>query len=336
MLGRLVDSVLRRGLLPDVALRSIVRSRVKELEASFDQLGTDEYAALQADLLARLEADPITVAADEANRQHYDLPPEFFATVLGPWLKYSCCSWSEETTSLAGAEEAMLALTAERAGLRDGQTILDLGCGWGSLVLWAAERYPESRLLAVSNSHSQRRYIDGQVRRRGLRNVRVVTADVSDFDPRERFDRIVSVEMLEHVRNHGALFKRVSDWLQPEGRLFVHVFCHRRHLYLFEVDGAGSWMAEHFFRGGIMPSWDYLLGYQDDLTLLERWEVGGTHYAKTLLAWLNNLDLRRNLVMPVLENTYGRDHAGLWLLYWRLFSWRAQRPLLSRAAAPIS
>lgn len=314
-----LEKILASGLVPDAVLRRVIRARVKRLEESFDRLTAKEQSAREEAVLAGFESGPITVNADDANRQHYDLPPGFFEVVLGPRLKYSCCYWPEGVTNLAQAEEAMLELTAERAGLGDGQEILDLGCGWGSLAIWAAERYPRSQILAVSNSNTQRRFIENRSTERGLSNLRVVTADVAGFDPRAQFDRVVSVEMLEHVRNHKVLLERVAGWLKPDGRLFVHIFCHRCHTYPFEPAGDGGWMAEHFFSGGVMPSWNYLTRHQDGLILAERWQVEGGHYARTLHAWLNNLDRHRTAVMPLLRGTYGPDRARLWLAYWRVF-----------------
>ena len=313
------ENVLASGVVPDRLLRRVILSRVKKLERSFDRLSAEERTAREAALVAGFEVGPIVVNADDANRQHYDVPAEFFELVLGPRLKYSCCYWSGAKTSLAQAEEAMLELTAERACLGDDQDILDLGCGWGSLSLWVAERYPNSRVLAVSNSHMQRRFIEGLQAERGLKNLEVLTADVGDFAPDKRFDRVVSIEMFEHVRNHRVLMERIAGWLRPQGRLFVHVFCHRRHLYAYEPDAGADWMTQHFFLGGIMPSWDYLTRYQTDLSLLDRWEVSGCHYALTLRAWLENLDRCRREVIPVLEDTYGQDRARLWLAYWRIF-----------------
>jgi len=317
--GNLEDSVLASGLLPDLLLRRVILSRVRGLEKSFDRLSAEERAAREAAVLVGFESGPITVNADDANRQHYDLPPEFFGLVLGPRHKYSCCYWDAATSGLAQAEEAMLELTAERADLCDGQDILDLGCGWGSLSLWAAERFPRSRVVAMSNSHTQRRFIEKLREERGLRNLEVVTTEVGGFVPHRRFDRVVSIEMFEHVRNHRALMERVGGWLRPEGRLFVHVFCHRRHLYPFEPDAGGGWMTRHFFSGGMMPSWDYLTRYQAGLSLLDRWEVSGHHYALTLRSWLENLDNHRDEVLPLLAATYGRDRAHLWFARWRIF-----------------
>lgn len=319
VVSSLEDRVLASGLLPDPVLRSIIRSRVENLVRSLECVGEEKRAERERRVLAALEAGPVTVNADDANQQHYDVPPAFFREVLGPRLKYSSCYWPDGIVDLAQAEEAMLEVVAERAGFVDGQDVLDLGCGWGSLSLWAAERFPKSRVLAVSNAHEQRRFIECLRDERGLTNLEVLTAEVGTFEPPRRFDRVVSIEMFEHVRNHAELLRRVAGWLRPEGRLFVHVFCHRRLLYLFEPDGPGGWMARHFFSGGIMPSWDYLPRYQSDLALLERWEVNGRHYARTLRTWLDNLDRRRSAVMPVLDATYGAGQARLWLAYWRIF-----------------
>jgi len=317
--SRSEELVLSSGMLPDWLLRRIIRSRVEGLVAGFDRLDPEERRRREAAVLERLENGPLTVNADDANRQHYSVPPEFFRLVLGPRLKYSSCYWPEGVTDLAAAEEAMLALTAERAGLSDGQDVLDLGCGWGSFAIWAAERYPRSRIVAMSNSNEQRRFIEEAREQRGLANLEVVTAEVGGFDPPRLFDRVVSVEMLEHVRNHRELLRRLSGWLKPEGKLFVHVFCHRRHLYPFEADGPGGWMARHFFSGGVMPSWDHLPRYQDHLRLLARWEVEGRHYARTLRAWRENLERGREAAMPILRATYGPERARLWFAYWRVF-----------------
>lgn len=317
--SRLEDILLSSGLIPDWVLRRVIRGRVKGLVDTLEGLGLEEQRERERALLAELESGPITVDPEDANRQHYDLPPDFFRAFLGPRLKYSSCYWPDGVTDLDQAEEAMLALTAERAGLEDGQDILDLGCGWGSLSLWAAERFPHSKVLAVSNSREQRGFIRKVCAERGLDNVEVATAEIGDYCPPRAFDRVISVEMLEHVRNHRTLLGRIAGWLKPQGRLFVHVFCHRRHLYVFEPGNTGGWMAQRFFSGGIMPSWDHLPRYQDELALTDRWEVEGTHYARTLQAWRQNLDRRRDVVMPFLQATYGRDTARLWLAYWRVF-----------------
>lgn len=318
-MSALDDTVLATGWVPDRVLRRVIRARVRGLVQTFSSLTAEENEARERELMAALQKGPVTVNSADANRQHYELPAEFFQMVLGPRLKYSSCYWPDGVSDLGAAEEAMLALTAERAGLADGQDVLDLGCGWGSFALWAAERFPNSRVLAMSNSHGQRRHIESRRDEQGLTNLEVVTAEVGDFEPSRSFDRVVSVEMLEHVRNHAALFGRISNWLRPQGAFFVHVFCHRRFLYAFEPDGPGGWMAEHFFSGGIMPSWDYLTCFQERLRLAARWEVDGMHYARTLRAWLQELDRRREDVIPVLRDVYGAERARLWLAYWRLF-----------------
>jgi cyclopropane-fatty-acyl-phospholipid synthase len=254
-----------------------------------------------------------------ANEQHYEVPSAFFEQVLGPRRKYSCCYWPNDVTDLDGAEEAALRLTCERADLADGQTILDLGCGWGSLSLWMAEHLHGARIVAISNSSSQRRYIEAQAAARGLTNLSVVTADMNAFDSAERFDRVVSLEMFEHMRNWRTLFRRIHGWLRPGGRFFMHVFCHRDTPYLFEDNGEDDWMSRHFFTGGMMPSDDLALRFQDRLSLVRQWRWCGLHYEKTANAWLTNMDSRRDAILPILAECYGADQADLWWQRWRLF-----------------
>jgi cyclopropane-fatty-acyl-phospholipid synthase len=256
----------------------------------------------RAGWLDELRASPIAVETAAANAQHYEVEPELFRLVLGPRRKYSCCWWPAGVDTLAAAEEAMLALTCERAGIEDGMEILDLGCGWGSLTGWLSERYPAARILSVSNSGAQRETIAA----RRLPNVEVVTADANVFEPGRRFDRVVSVEMMEHTRNWAALLARVASWLEPGGKAFVHVFAHRALSYPYE-DG---WMARNFFTGGLMPSHDLMLAFQDDLAVSERWALNGRHYQRTADAWIENLDASRAAV---------RDLVGA-SGYWR---WRA-------------
>jgi len=301
--GRVPDPLIRLGI------RRLLRQRLRQIE------GADSEA-----LLDHMRSAPVAVHPAAANEQHYEVPAELFRRILGPRLKYSCCWWPEGVDSLAAAEDAALALTCERARLADGMEILELGCGWGSLALWMAERYPAARILAISNSAGQRRFIEGAAADRGLGNLQVVTADMNDFDPvGRRFDRVVSIEMFEHMRNYRELLARIASWLVPDGRLFVHVFCHRRRPYLFEDRGPSDWMARHFFTGGLMPSADLFRHFEDDLVSEDFWRLGGEHYARTLEAWLAELDRRRQGVLELFAATYGTADAERWLHRWRLF-----------------
>jgi cyclopropane-fatty-acyl-phospholipid synthase len=301
-----------RGLLPDPVLRWGIRRLLKDRLAEQARLPDDARAAFRREL----EESPLALVPEKANEQHYEVPAEFYAGVLGPRLKYSGCHWPAGVETLAEAEEAMLRLTCERAGLEDGMDVLDLGCGWGSLSLWIAEHYPNCRILAVSNSRSQRAFIES---RAATDRLEVRTCDVNAFDPGRRFDRIVSVEMFEHLRNYQTLFARISRWLKDDGRLFVHVFCHREHAYPFETEGADNWMGRHFFTGGLMPSVELLPSFEDDLALDRLWRVNGYHYRRTAEAWLENLDARRGTLLPVLAATYGDGDAKRWFERWRMF-----------------
>ena len=297
-----------RGLVPLVGLRLGVRRLLAQrLEDAGDGPTVAEFAA-------ELRDSPIALVPEVANEQHYELPPDFFRLVLGPRLKYSGAYWPDGVTSLAQAEEAMLELTCERAGVQDGQDILELGCGWGSLTLFMAERFPAARITAVSNSAPQRRFIEA----RAPANVRVLTADMNDLRLDDRFDRVVSVEMFEHMRNYRLLLNRVRGWMRQDARLFVHVFCHSDHAYPFETEGSDNWMGRHFFTGGIMPSFDLFRSFDEDLVVEEDWRVDGTHYERTARDWRELLEDRRPEVMPVLRETYGQD-ADRWYHRWRLF-----------------
>lgn len=306
------------GVFPELVLRAgtrhLLRRRLRETVEGRSENRIREQSAL----MESLAAGPIAVAVDAANEQHYEVPAPFFELVLGPQLKYSCCYWDETTPDLAAAEEAMLERTAQRAAIEDGMGILDLGCGWGSFSLWAAERFPNARILAVSNSRIQRAFIEERVAERSLTNVRVQTADINDFDPDRSFDRVVSIEMMEHVRNHRALFEQIAHWLRPGGLAFAHIFCHRSHAYTYEQDDPSDWMAKNFFTGGMMPSETMFRRYQEHLVPRRQWRVGGVHYHKTCDAWLARLDRNRDAALRVLANGYGVE-ASQWLHRWRLF-----------------
>lgn len=308
-----------RGLIPDPLLRLGMRRLMAARLRSEALDGVEARYQQFQDRLAELREGPVALHTDAANEQHYEVPAEFFRRVLGRHLKYSCCLWRPGVKSLDEAEAAMLALSCERAGLSDGQDVLELGCGWGSVSLWMARQYPNSRITAVSNSASQREFILGQARERGLGNLQVITADMNDFATDQQFDRIVSVEMFEHMRNYRELLRRIRGWLRPGGQLFVHIFCHREFLYPFETQGEYDWMAQHFFTGGIMPAESMLAYFQEDLSLLSQWRVEGRHYERTSNAWLKRLDASRNELLEVFADVYGRDEAARWLQRWRMF-----------------
>ncbi|WP_447745470.1 SAM-dependent methyltransferase [Variovorax boronicumulans] len=310
---------VEQGLVPDgavrVGVRRLLRQRLVELDS-----GDPEAVALRSEaFFDELREAPLALLPEKANEQHYELPAEFFTGVLGPHRKYSCCWWPEGVQTLEQAEAAALAETCARAGLEDGLRILELGCGWGSLSLWMAEHFPRSRITAVSNSHSQRLFITAEAAARGLGNLEVITCDFNDFETGESFDRVVSVEMFEHLRNWPRAFSHVAHWLKPQGRFFMHVFVHREAPYPFEERDASDWMSRHFFSGGMMPSDDLALRCQDDLRLLHRWRWDGRHYARTSAAWLARMDARRVTLMPLLAAVYGARDAPVWWTRWRLF-----------------
>jgi cyclopropane-fatty-acyl-phospholipid synthase len=320
-----------RGLVPDALTRYGIRRLCAQ---RLREEGADTPSEAQARferLLQQLRRSPIAIETQAANAQHYELPTRFFQLCLGKRLKYSSCYYPTGAENLDQAEEGMLALYGERAALADGQRILELGSGWGSLTLWMAERYPGASITAVSNSATQRAHIESACAERGLANVRVLTRDVNTLElPAESFDRIVSVEMFEHLRNYDSLFDRLGRWLAADGRLFVHIFCHRTLMYPFETAGEDNWMGRHFFTGGLMPSADTLLHFRRELALEERWQLPGTHYQRTANHWLQRQDDNREEVMAVLREAYGND-AARWHQRWRMF-WMACAELFGYAA----
>jgi len=321
-------NLLEKDLVPTGLLRRGIRRRLGDrLRREYDGSLEDRQQRLMQ-LVAQLRQGPVAVHTDRANEQHYEVPAAFFEQVLGRHCKYSSGYWTDGATDLDQAEAAMLALTCERAELRDGQRVLDLGCGWGAFTLYALERYPDLHVTAFSNSVSQRDFIESRARDRGLDDrLRVVTGDARDLGRQLKnhllvdgpFDRIVSVEMLEHMRNYETLLGQVADLLADDGRLFLHIFTHREVAYPYEVEGPDDWMAQHFFTGGLMPSDTLLYHFQRDLEITRHWRIDGTHYGRTAEAWLANLQRKRRELAPVLAATYGADQVTRWFVRWKLF-----------------
>ena len=288
------------------------------------QDGREGAAERKMAFVQELRGMPVAINTADANEQHYEVPAEYFLKCLGPRLKYSSClypegsSWS--STPLQAAEDAMLELYCKRAELADGQSFLELGCGWGSLCLFLAERFPRSTVVAVSNSNSQREHIMGEARRKGLGNLEVITADLVDFAPEGHgsaaYDRVLSVECFEHMKNYEVLFERIHGWLRPGGKAFLHVFSHREFCYHYEGD---DWMTQHFFSGGTMPSHDLFLYFAGRLRVEGHWWVNGRHYAKTLRAWLARMDAAKPALWPLFERVYAAAGARRWWNYWRVF-----------------
>ena len=324
-MNSLAMRLLERDLVPDILIRQRIRALLASRLREEDAGDPESQQRRMTDFIARLTSGPVAIETSAANEQHYEVPTDFYTRVLGKHLKYSSGYYphpnAQPAENLDAAEARMLALTCSRARLADGERILELGCGWGSLSLWMAANYPKARITAVSNSRTQKEHIDAQARARGLGNLEVVTCDVNQlaFPPEVRFDRVVSVEMFEHMRNYDTLLARVASWMAPRATLFVHIFTHVKYAYPFEVRDDSDWMARYFFTGGIMPSDDLLLYFQRDVRILEHWQVPGWHYQLTSEAWLQNMDRHREQIMPVLERTYGEAQALRWWVYWRVF-----------------
>ena len=313
------DRLLEKDLIPDSLIRRGIRKNCRQRlkEETLSDPGLQQEKLM--DLVRLLKGKPIAEETASANTQHYEVPTQFFQLVLGKRLKYSCAWWDSKTTGLDQAELDMLELTTERARLHDGHRILECGCGWGSLSLYMASKYPNSHITAVSNSRTQKAFIDAQAMERGLTNLMVITADMNHFITPEKFDRIVSVEMFEHMRNYKSLMHKLSSFLHDDGKLFVHIFTHRELSYLYEVIDETDWMSKHFFSGGVMPSDHLLLYFADDFKISHHWHVNGLHYTKTSEAWLANMDRHKKDILALFEETYGREHALKWWVYWRIF-----------------
>lgn len=318
--------LLEQDRVPDWLIRRRIRDLLAQRLHEEDKGDPQSQQAHLMGMVRKLRESPIAIHTAEANQQHYEVPTEFYLKVLGKHLKYSSCYYDnfaieEAARGLDAAEARMLALTCERARLKNGDRILELGCGWGSLSLWMAEHYPDSRITAVSNSRTQKLFIDARAAERGLKNLEIITCDANQltFGPEVRFDRVVSVEMFEHMRNYETLLGRIAGWMNPQATLFVHIFTHHRFAYTFEVRDDTDWMAKYFFTGGIMPSDDLLHYFQRDLCLLDHWQVDGRHYQLTSEAWLQKMDASREALMPILAKAYGADQATKWWVYWRVF-----------------
>ena len=312
--GRLPDSLVRMGM------RRLMKQRLRDEGIDDGEARSKRFNRL----VDELRASPIAIETQAANTQHYEVPAAFFHGHLGERLKYSCCLYRTGTETLDQAERAMLDEYAVRAQLTDGQRILDLGCGWGSLSLWLAERYPASQIVGLSNSHGQREYIERQAALRGLHNLRIVTGDMVDFEfaalgMRTAFDRVLSIEMFEHMKNYRLVFEKVAGWMKPDAKLFVHVFAHRLLAYHFEVKDRSDWMTRYFFLGGTMPSEHLFAHFQDDLKLARQWWVSGQHYQRTANHWLAGMDRAKARILPLFECSYGPEDAALWFQRWRMF-----------------
>ena len=307
--GYVPDIILRRGI------RLLLKQRLKEISADNNELGS----VLHHDFVEHMKLSAVALLPEKANEQHYEVPAEFYDLVLGSYKKYSSCYWDESTNNLSDAEKLALEKTCEHADLRNDIDILELGCGWGSLTLFMAAKFPESHITAVSNSNSQREYILEKAAHQGIENIEIITCDMNDFDTEKQFDRIVSVEMMEHMRNYEILYQRISTWLKNDGKLFKHIFVHKTTPYPFEVKDDSDWMSEYFFSGGMMPSDDLPLWFQNDLKIENRWRWSGEHYEKTSNAWLENMDNNRQQIMKILAKIYGVDNASKWWNRWRMF-----------------
>lgn len=313
------DSLVEKDLVPDAVIRYGIRKLLRQRLEDENKGTQDAQQEHFMQLLQELRQSPIAINTAEANEQHYEVPAEFYIKVLGKHLKYSSGYWKDGVNDIDTSEKDMLEITCQRAELKDGQDILELGCGWGSLSLYMAEKFPNGKITSVSNSHSQKKYIDEQASKRGIKNLTIITSDMNVFQIDKKFDRVVSVEMFEHMRNYNLLLQKVASFLKDEGKLFVHIFTHKEYAYKFEVIDDTDWMSKYFFTGGIMPSDHLLLYFPEHVQIENHWRVSGTHYAKTSEAWLKNMDSHKTEIMDIFRKGYGSESALKWWVYWRIF-----------------
>ena len=316
---KVLINLAEKGFLPDLLIRLGIKRLCGQRLSETNTLGLEELENSHQQWIDLLTESPVAIVPEKANEQHYEVPPKFFELVLGANLKYSSGYWSKEVFSLDESELEMLKITCERAGLVDGQDILELGCGWGSLTCFMAQKFPNSKITAVSNSKDQRNFIKQKNDKLNLQNIKVFTADMNDFSTDEKFDRVISIEMFEHMRNYDELLKRIDGWLKQNGKLFVHIFSHKEVAYPFEDKGDGDWMAREFFSGGQMPSHRLLMSFPDRMKIEKDWRVSGTHYEKTSLAWLRKMDTNKIEVLELFKTTYGEKDASEWFQRWRIF-----------------
>lgn len=312
-------NLINRNIIPDYLIRFQIRRLIKQRIKEETQPNKEAQHKRLMDLVLELKRSPIAINTSDANEQHYELPTEFFRFVLGPYLKYSCGLWSNTTSGIEASEEDMLYLSCERAELKDGMDILELGCGWGSLSLYMAQKFPNSNIIAVSNSSSQKKWIDSRTDELKISNLTIITSDMNDFSTDKIFDRVISIEMFEHMRNYNLLLEKISGFLRNEGKLFVHIFSHKEFAYKFEVRDDSDWMSKYFFTGGIMPSDNLFFYFNDNMKIVNHWKLNGTNYEKTANSWLNKMDENKTNIMPIMEDTYGKKDAVKWFVFWRIF-----------------
>lgn len=314
----MIDHLLSKDIVPDFLIRSGIKSLLKQRLDEINIPNIEQKGEKIKSFLDGMKNAPIALNTVDANEQHYEVPTEFYHYSLGPHKKYSCCLYETGRETLGEAEAKMLDLTMKRADLQNGHRILELGCGWGSLTLAMAERFPNAKITAVSNSATQKDHILSVCENKGFNNVTVITCDMNDFELDQKFDRVVSVEMFEHMRNYQELLTRVYKMLDDDGKLFIHIFVHREFPYLFEAKDETDWMSKYFFTGGMMPSDDLLYNFSDLFKMEKHWRVNGKNYAKTARHWLENMDSNRAAIMKLFKDHYG-DEAKKWWSYWRIF-----------------